>query len=58
MGFNNRVIMLSYLKLYSIIQAGIVVHTSEIEFEGQNRIDEGQRETDLYLLSEFDSSSD
>lgn len=58
MGFNNEVIMLSNFKLYSIIQPGIVVHTDEIEFEGRNRLDEGQRERDLYLLYIFDSSSD
>ena len=58
MGFNNTIIMLSNSKLYSIIQPGIVVHTSEIEFEGWNRLDEGQWEIDLYLLPEFDVSSD
>lgn len=42
MGFNNTVIMLSNLKLYSIIQPGIVVQTSEIGFEGHNRLDERQ----------------
>lgn len=58
MGFNNGVIMLSNFKLYSIIQPGIVVHTDEIEFESWNRLDEGHREIDLYLLYIFDSSSD
>lgn len=58
MGFNNTVIMLSNLKLYFIIQPGIVGHISEIEFEGWNRLDEGQWEIDLYFLSEFDSSYD
>lgn len=42
MDFNNTIIMLSNLKLYSIIQPGIVVHTSETEFEGLNRLDEGE----------------
>lgn len=50
--------MLSNFKLYSIIQPGIVVHTDEIEFEGRNGLDEGQREIDLYLLYKFDSTSD
>lgn len=59
MGFNNTIIMLSNLKFYSIIQPGIMVHTSEIEFEGQNRLHKGQWEIDLYFfLPEFDFSSD
>lgn len=53
MGFNNTAIMLSNLKLSSIIQPGIVVHTSEIEFEGRKRLDEGQWERDLYLFFFF-----
>lgn len=50
--------MLSNLKLYSIIQPGIVFHTSEIGLEGRNRLDEGQWEIDFYFLPEFDFSSD
>lgn len=48
--------MLSNLKPYSIIQQGIMVimvHISEIEFEGQNMWDEGQWDIDLF--PEFDS---
>lgn len=57
MVFKNTIIMLSNLKHDSIIQPCIMAYISEIEFEGQNRLDEGQREIDLYILLKIDFNS-